>query len=359
MDWETVLKVVGIIVTLLLGLLGLRPEWRKMASTSQFTLKRDLEIIELMKRIDKDDPRYETVKKSINAKIDKKYLPAEKTLRWSILGSLLLFIGFSFWSWYIVKDGFTWWVIITGYIAFSGLYFTVVELYEWYDPLLEHLPPKKVGRGNALTIIDTFTRFIDDNKDELTALRIIYGKPCNTRYLTHNEIDKLAGVMKKPPYKITPGLVWRAYAILTTAEEAKKAKEVEKQTKKAVEITARGKAKQEKGSRAKSQRLPTDVVSLIWLTIGKIDVLEPFPEIVNRRFNNWLTRQKKAGRTFTAEQKDWLKMIKEHIATSLSISMDDFELVSFYKKGGAVKANNLFGEQLDELLEELNEVLVA
>ena len=42
-----------------------------------------------------------------------------------------------------------------------------------------------------------------------------------------------------------------------------------------------------------------------------------------------------------------------------SISLEDFELSPFYEKGGAIRANRLFEQQLDKLLEQLNEVLVA
>ncbi len=50
---------------------------------------------------------------------------------------------------------------------------------------------------------------------------------------------------------------------------------------------------------------------------------------------------------------------KDHIATSLSIAMDDFELAPFYEKGGAIRAYKLFGQELDKVLEELTEVLVV
>jgi type I restriction enzyme R subunit len=52
-------------------------------------------------------------------------------------------------------------------------------------------------------------------------------------------------------------------------------------------------------------------------------------------------------------------MIKEHIATSLTIGVDDFELPPFAQRGGAVKANTVFQRQLDKILEELNKELVA
>jgi len=52
-------------------------------------------------------------------------------------------------------------------------------------------------------------------------------------------------------------------------------------------------------------------------------------------------------------------MVKDHIASSVSISMEDFENVPFNQKGGAIKAYQLFGDGLDDILEEFNEVLVA
>ena len=103
----------------------------------------------------------------------------------------------------------------------------------------------------------------------------------------------------------------------------------------------------------------TDIISLVRFTIGDVEILEPFPETVTRRFDSWLTEQEQAGTIFTPEQREWLKMIKEHIATSLSIDMDDFEYTPFAEKGGPVKAYQIFGEELGTILETLNEQLVA
>jgi type I restriction enzyme R subunit len=79
--------------------------------------------------------------------------------------------------------------------------------------------------------------------------------------------------------------------------------------------------------------------------------------LVNYRFNDWFIKQEVLGKHFTPEQKEWLNMIKEHIATSLSVGIDDFENVPFNQKGGAVKAYQLFGQELNKILEELNTVL--
>ena len=90
-----------------------------------------------------------------------------------------------------------------------------------------------------------------------------------------------------------------------------------------------------------------------------LSILEPFYETVTRRFDSWLEDQEQARQVFTPEQREWLKMIKDHIASSLSIGMDDFEYTPFAEKGGPVKAYQLFGDALDIILETLNEQLVA
>ncbi len=90
---------------------------------------------------------------------------------------------------------------------------------------------------------------------------------------------------------------------------------------------------------------------------GEANVLEPFPDEVTATLMHWLNNQESHGTHFTPEQKEWLNMIKQHITTSLSINIDAFELSPFNQKGGAIKAYQLFGQQLNKILEELNTVL--
>lgn len=52
-------------------------------------------------------------------------------------------------------------------------------------------------------------------------------------------------------------------------------------------------------------------------------------------------------------------MIKDHIATSCSIELEDFDYAPFYEKGGLMRFHYLFGTESDIILEELNEVLVG
>jgi type I restriction enzyme, R subunit len=187
------------------------------------------------------------------------------------------------------------------------------------------------AKEKARTIVDTFRRFIEENKNELTAIQLIYNKPYGRRHLTYEEIKQLSESIKKPPYFLTPEVIWQAY------EQLEKSK-------------VRG---------AGPQKLLTNIISLMRFALGESDVLEPFSDMVDRRFNEWLAQQEGLGKRFTPEQMEWLTMIKEHIATSLSIGVDDFELAPFNQKGGAVKVYQLFGQQLNGILEELNERLAA
>ena len=189
----------------------------------------------------------------------------------------------------------------------------------------------EAAKEKAKTTVDTFKQFIEDNKDELTALQIIYNRPHTQRYMTDDHIRELAETIEKPPYHIAPEQVWKAY------EQLEKSK-------------VRG---------ASPHILLTDIISLVRFTIGDVEFLEPFPETVARRFDSWLTEQEQAGKVFTPEQREWLEMIKDHIATSLTINIDDFENVPFAEKGGPVKAYQLFGDGLNQILNEMQAVLVA
>jgi len=183
----------------------------------------------------------------------------------------------------------------------------------------------------AENMVKTFKNFIEENKDELTALQIIYSTPYTQRHLTYKAIKQLTEAIKKPPHNLTPEILWMAYQQLEKSKV--------------------------KG--AGTQKLLTNIISLVRFAIGKSDILEPFSETVNRKFTEWLAQQEKLGRKFAPDQKEWLSMIRDHIATSLRIDIEDFELSPFNQKGGAFKAYQIFGTQLNSILQEMNVVLVA
>jgi len=215
----------------------------------------------------------------------------------------------------------------------------LIEKKRQLEQIIDTVSPDKLieagfdekAKEKAQKYIATFKKFIEENKDELTALQIIYSKPYGKLRITYDQIKQLAEAIKKPPYLLSQEILWKAY------EQLDKSKV--------------------KG--AGPQKILTNIVSLIRFAIGEVSVLEPFTETVNRRFLEWVAKQRKAGVTFSTEQMNWLEMIKDHIATSMSISMEDFELAPFYEKGGRVKVYQLFGKDTEKILEEMNETLVA
>lgn len=189
----------------------------------------------------------------------------------------------------------------------------------------------EAAKEKAKTLVDTFQRFIQENRDEITALQIFYSKPFGQRHLSFSQIKQLAEAIQKPPYKLSPEILWNAY------EQLEKSK-------------VRG---------AGAQKLLTNIISLVRFAMGEADVLEPYPETVNERFERWLSRQKEQGRGFTDEQTEWLLMIRDHIAASLTIEVDDFDYTPFSAKGGVQRVYQLFGQEFGMVLNELNEALAA
>jgi hypothetical protein len=107
-----------------------------------------------------------------------------------------------------------------------------------------------------------------------------------------------------------------------------------------------------------------DLVALVGLALEHQPVLEPFAESVTTRFNEWLMNEAQANREtgfqpFTPDQLAWLNLIRDHIATSLSIDLYDFDYAPFSQRGGLGRAQQLFGDHLAVLLSELNERLAV
>ncbi|MBO4630650.1 MAG: DEAD/DEAH box helicase family protein, partial [Lentisphaeria bacterium] len=186
----------------------------------------------------------------------------------------------------------------------------------------------KDQEANAERTIKTFREFIEENRDELTALRIIYDQRYKDRPMV---IEQLKALYEKLTAKnITAERLWDCYAIRQP-----------------------GKVKQ--GTLAQL----TDLVSLVRFELGEIDKLEPFADHVRQNFQNWTLKKNAGSIHFTEEQMEWLRLIRDHIISSLSIVKDDLELSPFDKKGGLGGFFNVFGEQYETILKEMNVELVA
>jgi len=187
------------------------------------------------------------------------------------------------------------------------------------------------SKENAEEILNNFRKFIDENKDEIVALRILYSQPERRKYLTYKMIKELRDILNNPPYSLSVEQVWDAYRRVEPARV--------------------------KGTTP--QRILTDIISLIRFELKIDGTLEPYGELVNRRFKDWVFRRNAGPVQFTDEQMEWLRLIKDHIARSVRIEKDDFEYTPFDAKGGLGRFWRVFGDEAEELIREMNEELAA
>lgn len=198
------------------------------------------------------------------------------------------------------------------------------------DEVLDARYAPEIKESVAKKLVTSFEVFIQQHKDEIEALQVMYSVPY-ARRLTHDDVKALADAIKAPPRQWTPDVLWRAYETL----------------------------EHDKVKGAGSARLLTDVVSLVRFALEQEKELVPFAEGVRARFAQWMAQQESQGRTFTDEQRQWLEAIREHVAANAEVAVDDLEYVPFNKLGGLGKAYRVFGADLTKVIDELNQVLAA
>jgi type I restriction enzyme R subunit len=100
-------------------------------------------------------------------------------------------------------------------------------------------------------------------------------------------------------------------------------------------------------------------VSLIRRTIGIDSQLTPYSQTVDRNFQEWTFKKQAGTLKFNSEQMEWLRLLKEHIATSFHVTLDDLDYTPFDAQGGKGKMYQLFGNEMNQIITELNQALVA
>jgi type I restriction enzyme R subunit len=183
----------------------------------------------------------------------------------------------------------------------------------------------------ANNVITTFKEYLVKHRDELTALQIIYEQSYKTRPLTLAMVEELYESLQREA-NLSHEKLWSAYAV----------KEPNKVAKKSVLTKL------------------VDIVSIIRFELGQISQLVLYSTLIDKRFKDWIFKEN-AGRNvpFTEEQTHWLRMIKDHIATSLIITEEALDLTPFDGNGGLGKFYQLFGQDYKAILEDMNRTLVA
>ena len=180
---------------------------------------------------------------------------------------------------------------------------------------------------NVDATLESFHEFIEENRDEITALGIIYDQRYKDRPMAIRQLKELYEKMKRR--MLTVERLWDCYAFRN-------------------EHIKRGTVAQ-----------LTDLVSMIRYEMGLSDKLEAFSDRVNYNFMQWTLRKNAGAVHFSEEQMEWLRLIKDQIAVSLSIQPDDLDLSPFDRKGGLGRFYEVFGDEYESILNEMNIELVA
>lgn len=213
----------------------------------------------------------------------------------------------------------------------------LVDVRKKYDQIIDTVNIDSVTRSGwvkdqlaeAEQLVLDFKTWIEEHRDEITALQIFYDQPFRRREITFKMIKDLSEYILRSKPMLAPFKVWKAYEQLESVSGQPKN-----------ELIA--------------------LVSLIRRVAG-IDVsLTAFDKTVDKNFADWVwKKQQGATFKFTKEQMEWLYLMKDHIATSVHLNTDDLDFTPFDALGGRGKMWQLFGASMETIIEELNEVLVA
>lgn len=191
-----------------------------------------------------------------------------------------------------------------------------------------HVGWDKDNTNKANEIITSFSEWMQEHKDELMALQIFYNQPFRRRELTYSMIKEVLEKLQNDKPSLAPLNVWRAYEALEQCNGSPRN-----------ELTA--------------------IVSLIRKISGLDSTLTSYDKIVDKNFQDWVFKKQAGATKFNEEQMQWLRMIKDYVVNSFHIDKDDFDLNPFNAQGGLGKMWQLFGDQTEEIINELNEALAA
>ena len=181
----------------------------------------------------------------------------------------------------------------------------------------------------ANEVIQELSDYLQEHKDEITALKIFYNQPYNRRTITSKMIKELLENLKVNKPTLAPTYIWDAY---------RQIEEVNPDSPKS-ELIA--------------------LVSLLRRITGLDSKLTGYDVTIDKNFKDWLFKKQAGSIKFNEEQMSWLRMIKTHIIDSFHIEVDDLDYTPFDAEGGRGKMWQLFGENMNEIIDELNEVLAA
>jgi len=188
-----------------------------------------------------------------------------------------------------------------------------------------------VDTNRAREVVTSWRAYLEENKDEITALQLLYS---HNGKVTFGELRELAERIKRPPHNWTPELLWSAYVALEVDAEHPHVRRPDRNT-------------------------VTDLISIVRYTLEQDDQLVPYAETVQERYKGWLTAQEQAGATFNEAQRWWLDRIADVVSKANGISVDDLDNAPFIERGGIDGAVRDLGDHAAAWLGQLDMDLTA
>jgi len=156
--------------------------------------------------------------------------------------------------------------------------------------------------------LEAFERFVKDNPDHIEALSILLSRPAEFHT---NQLADLRKKLASRPERFTEENLRRAY-----------------------------------------QNELADIISII-RHAAKGEPLMDATERVDRAIASV-----KHGKTFNPEQEKWLELIRDHLIRNIVVDRSDFQVIPFSRRGGWDKANAVFGGQLVQLIQRIDEEML-
>ncbi|MDR0622351.1 MAG: DEAD/DEAH box helicase family protein [Deltaproteobacteria bacterium] len=189
----------------------------------------------------------------------------------------------------------------------------------------------KMSSQQAVDTIYVFDCFINDNKNQIDALEVIDNGNIFRRPLMFRMVETLNERLDASPANLNTEKLWMAYS------------------------------KHQSGHIRSNCPVnkPVDIVSMVRFQLGKTNVLQSFADSVYQSCSDLITIKDNGYFQFSEEQIKWVLMFRDHIATSINVTLDDLDFTPFDAKGGRGKFYQLFGSKYDIILQEINYLLQA
>lgn len=206
-----------------------------------------------------------------------------------------------------------------------------------HEQIIDAVNPDKVTKAEwdrdatdkARDVVNDFSKYMEEHKDEIVALSIFYNQPYRLRELTFEMVSGILEKLKMDKPLLAPFHVWQAYEQLEEVDGKSPEKEL------------------------------VALVSLLRRVTGIDDKLTAYDKTVDRNFKKWVFEKQAGALKFNEEQMKWLRMMKEHIATSFHIEVENLDYTPFDAIGGRGMMYQLFGTEMNSIISEMNGALAA